>query len=142
MDALSDRIIELKTKVDLIYQNTNPHKLVAAHSPIAITESGQETARNINAEIIFKKYADRLAALVDEKKNAYDIQVESMRVTKEKMLEFLDANEINSIKAEAFSKGFLVEDIMGIFGVYLRDYILAKLGVAVSDVDKHQPAVS
>ena len=46
---LSDKIIELKTKVDLIYQNTNPNKLVASHSPISLTPSGKEMAKTIDA---------------------------------------------------------------------------------------------
>jgi len=140
MDALSDKLIELKTKVDLIYQNTNPNKVVAAFSPIAITPSGQEIANKINAPEIFKKYIGQLLACVDEiaPKNAYDIQAASMTISKEKMMNLLDANEINTIKAEAFAKGLLAEDVMAIFGVLLRDHILAKRGIAVAEVDRQQ----
>ncbi|MDR3405557.1 MAG: hypothetical protein P4L99_23885 [Chthoniobacter sp.] len=143
VDGLSDRIIELKTKVDLIYQNTNPNRLTAAASPIAITPAGKLIAEKIGANDIFKKYLGRLSELVDEKgpKNAYDIQAVSMTVTKEKMMALLDANEINTIKAEAFAKGLLAEDIMGIFGVLLRDHILAHKGIAVAEVDTTQPSV-
>jgi len=138
-DGLNDKLVRVETKVDLIYQNTNPNRLVAAASPIAITASGQEIARTIGAAEIFKKYAGQLAAVVDKAspQNAYDIQVAAMSAAKEKMMALLDANEINTVKAEAFAKGLLAEDIMGIFGVLLRDHILKAKGIPVADVDKH-----
>ncbi len=69
-------------------------------------------------------------------KNAYDVQAASMEVTKNKMIGLLNADEINAVKAVAYSKGLLADDIMGIFGVMLRDVILKKKGLPVADVDK------
>jgi hypothetical protein len=139
-DSLSERVSEVKIKVDLIYQNTNPNKLVAAASPIAITDKGREIAGKIDADRVFKKYSGQLAAIVEKKapQNAYDIQVQSMDVCKSGLMGLLDANEINTIKEHAFAAGLLVEDIMSIFGVLLRDHILRENGIPVADVDKHQ----
>ena len=138
VDSLSDRLIELKVKVDLIYQNTNPNRTVAAASPISLTTSGHEIAAKIKADEILAKYLVRLTALVDESKpqTAYDIQVVSMATAKEKMMPLLNADEINTVKAMAYAKGLLAEDVLSIFGVLLRDAILLKKGVTVSEVDK------
>ncbi|MFA7344468.1 MAG: hypothetical protein WC003_09200 [Terrimicrobiaceae bacterium] len=138
-DGLSDRLIEVKTKVDLIYQNTIPNKVVAASSPIAITPTGLQIAETIKAEDVFEKYVGQLYGIVEKAspQNAYDIQVASMAAAKEKMMSLLDANEINTIKAEAFAKGLLAEDIMAIFGVLLRDHILKAKRIPVTEVDKH-----
>jgi hypothetical protein len=59
----------------------------------------------------------------------------SMDVVKTAMMQMLNADEINTIKQEAYSRGILVDDIMSIFGVLLRDRILNKKGLPVSDVD-------
>lgn len=138
VDVLSDKLIELKVKVDLIYQNTNPNKTVAAVSPISITDNGKQIANKINADHILRKYIDRLSALVEaaSPKTAYDVQTASMATAKEKMMGLLNADEINAIKAEAYARGLLVEDIMAIFGVLLRDNILQKKGWSVAEVDK------
>lgn len=55
IDDLSDKLIEVKVKVDLIYQNTNPNKTVSAASPISITASGKEIAAKIKAADIIKE---------------------------------------------------------------------------------------
>ncbi len=137
-DDLSAGVIELKVKVDLIYQNTNPNRLVAAQSPISITPVGKEISTKINAQQILDKYVSVLSDMVEATcpKNAYDVQAASMEVTKNKMIGLLNADEINAVKAVAYSKGLLADDIMGIFGVMLRDVILKKKGLPVADVDK------
>jgi hypothetical protein len=86
---------------------------------------------------VFARYARQLEAIVEQgvTTNAYDIQKSSMAVARERMMRLLNANEINAIKDEAFQRGMLVEDIMNIFGVYLRDAVLAKKGIAVADAD-------
>lgn len=74
-------------------------------------------------------------------KNAYDVQTATMETVKEKMMGLLDADEINVLKAEAYARGLLVEDIISIFGVLLRDDILRTKGFSVSEVDKHTQTV-
>lgn len=140
-DGLHDRMVELKIKVDLIYQNTNPNKTVAAASPISLTPIGKEIGVSISADKILEKYVGQLSDLVNAScpKNAYDVQVAAMAVVKEKMMQMLNADELNAIKAVAYSKGLLVEDVMSIFGVLLRDVALKQKGFPVSDVDKGPP---
>ena len=139
VDSLSDRIIELTVKVDLIYQNTNPNKTVAAQSPVSITPNGKAIADKIHADQIFQKYIAQLSGFVEatNPKTAYDVQTAAMTIAKGKaMMNLLNAEEINAIKAEAYARGLLVEDIMAIFGVLLRDNILRQKGWSVAEVDK------
>ncbi|MDR2123407.1 MAG: hypothetical protein LBP38_00235 [Desulfovibrio sp.] len=53
IEAIHDKVVILQTKVQLIYDNTNPRKTVAASSPIGITSFGKDIAGAINAEKIF-----------------------------------------------------------------------------------------
>jgi hypothetical protein len=63
----------------------------------------------------------------------------AMKLAKEKLLTFLDSQELATVKQEAYNRGLTVEDIMSVFGVLLRDHILKEKGYAVADVDKHAP---
>jgi hypothetical protein len=141
IENLSEKVIELKTKVDLIYENTNPRRTVAAMSPISLTEIGKEIANKIEANKILEKYLSKLIKEVDleNPQNAYDIQMASMKIAKEKMISLLNEEELNIIKQDAYSRGIIVQDIMSIFGVLLRNYILNQRAVPISDVDAHSP---
>ena len=51
IDFLSDKLVELTVKVDLIYQNTNPNKTVAASSP-AIMQPQARSAPDVPTKTI------------------------------------------------------------------------------------------
>jgi hypothetical protein len=138
LEGMSDKVVKIETKVDMIYQLVNPNRTVASSSPIALTAAGKEIAQKINVDAIFDRYASQLAKQVETinpTNNAYDIQQTSMAVAKEPMLRLLDSNELTTIKQEAYARGMIIEDIMSIFGVYLRDYILKQKNIPVSEVD-------
>lgn len=137
---LSDKLIALAVKVDLIYENTNPRKTVEARSPIALTASGKEIAANLEAEKLLKKYIRKLEAAGDFKdvNDAYDIQSSAMKIAKEKMITFLDEDELALVKKEAYSRGIILEDVMAVFGVLLRNHVLEEKKIPVSDVDEHE----
>ncbi len=143
MEAIHETVIKLDTKVQLIYDNTNPRATFRTSSPIALTDLGKEIASSINAEAIFKRFLAALAAKVDAKcplmSNAYDIQAASMSIAKTDLPGMASAEEINLVKTEAFNRGIFVEDIWAIFGIYLRDHILEERSIAVAEVDKHKP---
>lgn len=141
LEGMSERVIAISTKVDLIYGLVNPNSMTRAHSPISLTEIGAQTATSINAESLLIKYYIRLKKIVDKSdpQNAYDIQNIAMSITKEKLIEFMTASEINIIKDSAYKNGVIVEDILSILGVMLRDKILDERGIPVSDVDLHTP---
>lgn len=140
VESLSERVIKIETKVDLIYQHVNPHSTVKSYSPLGLTSSGKEIAAKIDADTLLNKYLSVLSKEVDlaNPKNAYDIQEKSVQVAKEKLLTLLSSDELTLIKQEAFSKGILVEDVMLIFSVMLRDKILQAKQIPLSDVDKHK----
>ena len=143
VEAIHDKVVALETKVDLIYSHTLPRKLVAASSPIDVTPFGKEISDKINAEEIFKRCSaelvSRVNAMCPAKANAYDIQVAPMKVAKKDLLDMATAEEINAIKKAAFDAGLLAEDILSIFGIYLRNHVLGARGVPVVDVDRHDP---
>lgn len=141
LEALSDKIVVISTKIDLIYSYVNPNSMVRSHSPISLTAVGIETAKTLHAEDMLSRYYTRLRDQIElnRPQNAYDIQKFAMQVAKENMINMINANEINAIKDAAYNKGVLLEDIFLIFGVLLRDKILNEKGISVAEIDHHAP---
>jgi predicted amino acid-binding ACT domain protein len=140
-DGLKEDVIVIKTKVDLIYQNTNPNSPIRAASPINLTDVGQEIISNLQAMEMLNKYADELKNEVDKvsPKNPYDIQMMAMEVARKNLLEKLDEHELTKVKEEAYKRGLLIEDVLSVFGVLLRNCILKERNIPISDIDKHAP---
>lgn len=140
VEAIRDIVIALNAKVDLIYQNTNPNPLVKAQSPISLTEAGREIVKQISAETIFKKHSKKLIGLVEAKspKNAYDIQQSSFTVAKRELIDLLNEEELGAVKKVAFERGLLVEDLMTVFGILLRNRILEDKNIPIAEVDRHE----
>lgn len=140
LEGLAEKVIVLATKVDLIYQHTNPNRPIAAMSPISLTPIGDQIVERIKAAEILARSVTALTKEVEmvSPKNAYDIQMAALKVVKEKMLALLNEAELTAVKQEAYNRGLLVEDILSVFGVLLRNHILAKKGLPISDIDKHE----
>lgn len=141
LEKLSNEVIKISTKVDLIYSHVTPNAMTRSHSPISLTDVGIETAKRLHADTMLDKYYPKLKKQLDlnNPQNAYDIQKYAMQIAKVDMMNFIDAYELVSIKDEAFAKGVLLEDIFSIFGVLLRDKVLKEKGISVAEVDHHAP---
>ncbi|MFH1860234.1 MAG: hypothetical protein ABH870_04375 [bacterium] len=134
-----EKIIRLEAKVDLIYQYHNPNSTVRSMSPISLTPVGNEIATNINAQTVLSRCLDFLEKEIEKEnpKNAYDIQMVSMKIAKEKMILCLNEAELSAVKQAAYNKGILAEDVMAIFGILLRNAVLEKKGIPIAEVDFH-----
>ena len=135
-------VIRLEQLTELIYNNTLKTPLVKSFSPIVLTDAGLEASASIGIELLLKREFLKLSGLVEEKspKNAYDIQVESMRVASEQFLGVLNDIELLNAKEYAYSKGLRLEDLSSVLGVLLRNEILKSKGISVSEVDDHSPS--
>ena len=142
IEGLAEKVISISTKIDLIYQNVSPNSPLKSFSPISLTPVGKGITERIGADIILKKYEQKLVHEVERLKpnNAYDIQKISLDVAKTKMNKLLNEEELITIKTEAFNLGILEEDVMGIFGILLRNHILEQRNIPIADVDKHAPS--
>jgi hypothetical protein len=146
IESIHDKVIILETKIQLIYDNTNPRKTVAASSPIGLTPLGKEIAESIEAEKIFEKHKDKLLEKLNQGLqddcNPYDIQAGAMDLAKKYLPKIITKMDINKIKQEAFRYGIIDEDVFAIFGVYLRDCLLEQRGISINDVDKYDPQLT
>ena len=116
---------DLKEKVDKIYRVIVASPTLES-SPIKLTDSGEEIANKIKARSIFDKHKNFLSQKIKEKnpQNEYDIQQISLAIVKEHIENIVKPNEVDIMKKIAYEKGLLFEDVISIFGVYLRDQTL------------------
>jgi hypothetical protein len=135
--SMEKTVIRLEQLTELIYNNTLKTPLVKSFSPILLTRVGMEASESIGFELLLKREFSKLANLVEEMspKNAYDIQVASMRVSSEQFLKVLNVTELLSAKEYAYSKGLRLEDLSSVLGVLLRNEILKNKGISVAKVD-------
>ena len=101
VESLADKVLVMGTKVDLIYEHTlGSKRVVVAMSPINLTEIGKEIVEKIKANIILERCLPQVVKEVEVEKqnNAYDIQMASMKVAKEKMVGCLNEEELTAIK--------------------------------------------
>lgn len=139
LSNLAKDVIVMQTKVEMIYQNTLKTPLVMSSSPLTLTNAGKEISEKIEANKILQKYISQLCSEVEltSPKNAYDIQMAAIKIVKEKLISFLNEKELTDIKNQAYLRGILVEDVLSVFGILLRNHILNEKGIPIADVDKH-----
>ena len=140
--SIENEMISIRTKVDLIYQNTNPNPLFRTQSPLALTPKGHAVSADLKAEEIINRVYDKLHKAIDEESpdTAYDIQVAALKVAKEGLPKLITGKELISIKEHAFQNGALLEDMLTIFGIMLRDRVLQERGIPLTEVDLSEPA--
>ena len=142
IEELADKVLLMGQKVDLIYDNTlGAKRPLASLSPVNLTNVGKEIVEKINANAILERCIPQLEKEVEKENpnSAYDIQMVAMKIAKEEMLTYLNETELAAVKQDAFERGLLVEDIMSVFGVLLRNHILSQKGISISEVDQDAP---
>jgi hypothetical protein len=143
IEGLADKVLLMGQKIDLIYDNTLGSKRpLASMSPINLTAVGNEIVEKIQANAILARCLSWLEKEVEKEapNSAYDIQMVAMKIAKEKMVTCLNEIELATVKQEAYERGLLIEDIMSVFGILLRNHILNQKGISISEVDKQTPA--
>lgn len=113
-----------------------------AHSPISITDAGKEMIKRIGMDKMFERNWPRIESLIRENavsKNPYDIQefcTEQAVVFPEK---FLEPEELDRVKLDAYNNGLNLLPYMRVIAVMSRDRYLEENGYKIEDIDKYSP---
>lgn len=113
-----------------------------SHSPLSITEAGRKMMDRLGVDDMFEKNWPRIEAFIEDKleyKNPYDIQeflIQQAVVYPEK---FLQIDEIDKIKLDAYNTGVDIVPYMRVIAVLARDKYFSEHNILVEDVDKHDP---
>ena len=113
-----------------------------SHSPLSITEAGRKMMDRLGIDDMFEKNWPRIEAFIEDKleyKNPYDIQeflIQQAVVYPEK---FLQIDEIDKIKLDAYNSGVDIVPYMKVIAILARDRYFSEHNILVEDVDKHDP---
>lgn len=111
-------------------------------SPLSITEKGQEMSERIGLLDMFEENWNRIMEIIEtnsESKNPYDIQqfcIEQSVVFPEK---FINEDQLNKIKIDAYNTGISLTSYMKVIAVYARDKYFKEKSINVDDVDIYDP---
>ena len=123
-------------------QKGTPDPFTQAHSPLSLTLLGEEMVlRTGMREMLQKRWEDirRMVAEHSVSKNPYDIQqycLEQAVVFPEK---FLEPQDLDRLKTDAFQKGLTLTPYMRAVAVLVRDRYFEENGIDVKEVDASAP---
>lgn len=114
---------------------------VASHSPLALTEIGEELAEKINASDLRDRYAN--LAPVTDTMNAYEIQ----QTCRQFAIDDVDGlvfseDDLQRLQELAFRDGDMVETYRIVLAILIRDWWLKKLDMPLAEVDQYDPSSS
>lgn len=114
-----------------------------SHSPLSITTAGRKMIERLDVDKMFEKNWERINSFIGDNassKNPYDIQeflIQQAVVYPEK---FLQPEEIDKIKLDAYNTGVNIVPYMKVIAVLARDRYFSEHNILVEEVDKHNPS--
>lgn len=121
LSFLTKSIEEMNTQ---LRQMNNNVPFTQQNSPLKISERGWEVVRKLGLDKMFTNNWDRIKKLIDdevESKNAYDINEFCIKYAVVFPEKFLQPNEINILKNDAYMQGLTLMEYMKIIAVMARD---------------------
>lgn len=111
--------------------------LTRKKSPVTLTSRGERVLNDSGGKKFVDDNYPELKTKVESKSpsTSYDIQETSKQVIEE----LKEDTRINPIKEYLFKEGMDISEILNVLGIYLRDKFLKDKGVAVADIDQHDP---
>ena len=141
MDEIRKDISYLKAMID-VYKISPKDALAQSHSPVSLTDKGNEVATQINADEMIAGNWEKIFATLEANingKNAYDIQEYCLQTATIELDKFLDNTSIDKLKQFAYREGRPLAYYAPVFGIKIRDKYLSIKGISVEEVDKHDP---
>lgn len=125
-------------------QRGTPDPYTQAHSPLSLTPLGMEMVAKTGMNEMLQKKWDSIRNMIDknsESKNPYDIQqycLEQAVVFPEK---FLNSEDLDRLKTDAFQKGLTLMPYMRAVAVLVRDRYFEEKGIDIKEVDASNPMI-
>ena len=121
----------LNTLVNMV--QTSNQALMQAHSPLALTEFGEQMAAGLGVDAILARDFPTIKAKIDAEvpvKTPYDVQTYCLEKIPVFPENYLDAEAIASIKTYAFNNGRTIFECFKVVGLKARDAYFKATGLA------------
>lgn len=148
MQKVLTSITFMQKSIDSLSQNLQKtpgiitDRFTQRQSPLTITQEGKKMIIKLGIFDMIDRNWERILLLIEknaQSRNPYDIQqfcIEQAVVFPEK---FLQEDEINKIKLEAYQEGEVLTSYMKAIAVLVRDRYFKEHNIDIADVDKHAP---
>lgn len=119
-------------------QLNNVTPFTQQHSPLTISPRGWEVVKKLSMDKMFDNNWSKIRRLIDdevENKNAYDINEFCIKYAVVFPERFLQAEEINILKNDAYAQGLTLMEYMKIIAVMARDKYFEENNINVEEGD-------
>lgn len=120
-------------------QMNNLNPMTRQHSPLSITPHGWDVVRKLGIDKMFSNNWERIRQLIDEgveSKNAYDINEFCIKYAVVYPEKFLQPNEIDVLKNDAYVQGLTLMEYMKIIAVMARDKYFDEYNIKIEEIEK------
>ena len=131
----------VKGSIDVIKVG-NMGTLLQSKSPITLSEEGNTVAKEIGAEAIIARNWEKIFSQLENfvgNTNAYDIQQYCMENVSVDPELFFDTEGLTILKNYAYNHGNPLQLYTRMMGVLIRDKYMKIKGIAMAEIDKHDP---
>lgn len=132
---LTKSIEEMNSQLQKM-NNTVPFTL--QHSPLRISERGWEVVKKLGMDKMFVNNWDRIKQFIDdevESKNAYDINEFCIKYAVVFPEKFLQPEEVNILKNDAYIQGLTLMEYMKIIAVMARDKYFEENNINIEEIE-------
>ncbi len=132
---LTKSIEEMNSQLQKM-NNTVP--FTQQHSPLRISERGWEVVKKLGMDKMFVNNWDRIKQFIDdevESKNAYDINEFCIKYAVVFPEKFLQPEEVNVLKNDAYIQGLTLMEYMKIIAVMARDKYFEENNINIEEID-------
>lgn len=116
-----------------IQLSNNGSSLTQQHSPLSISPRGWEVVSKLGMDKMFERNWSRIRRFIDDSvknKNAYDINEFCIKYAVVYPEKFLQPEEIDILKNDAYAEGLTLMDYMKVIAVMARDEYLKENNIA------------
>ena len=119
-------------------QMNNTVPFTQQHSPLRISERGWDVVHKLGMDKMFVNNWERIRQLIDdevESKNAYDINEFCIKYAVVFPEKFLQPEEVNALKNDAYIQGLTLMEYMKIIAVMARDKYFEENNIKIEELE-------
>lgn len=148
IDKHSESVTKLETSIDFLAKSienansqlqriTEVSPLTQQQSPLRISERGWTVVHKLGMDKMFAKNWDRIKHFIDDEvknKNAYDINEFCIKYAVVFPEKFLQSDEIDALKNDAYIQGLTLMEYMKIIAVMARDKYFEENNINIEEL--------
>lgn len=127
----------ITTKLDAILIKIGADPVAGSESPLQLNKYGKELSKKLDAPALLSEHLNNIK--INDKMNEYQIQEACFDYAQAKWIDKSSPEARDKVEKLAFNEGELIQVLLRVLGIELRNAVFNKLGKDRSGVDKPNP---